>query len=348
MEMDTQGQTATGTDTPRPRRRRTGFGEIEKLPSGRYRVRWTEPGGGQRQTARQTFRTLADARGLLATVEADILRKTYRAPRRVEDTVSSYGTRWIERRPGLKDSTRLQYALDFRRHIAPRIGSVQLDELEPAAVREWHADLSYDLRRSLAPTASSGAGRRDGSSTAARAYRLLRSILQTAVDDELLIRNPCRLRGAGDPRSAERPTLSMTEVLTLAAEVGAGYRAFVLMAGFSGLRAGELAALRVRDLVLTGPAPTVSVTRRFYRVGGVMTIEEPKSRAGHRVVPLPAFLAKEISGHLARFRPGAGRDELVFVTASGRDVLDGYRCCAGRWTGWAGRIAGRTTCGTRR
>lgn len=153
---------------------------------------------------------------------------------------------------------------------------------------------------------------------------MLRAILLTAVDDELLLRNPCRIPGAGEPRSAERPTLSVTELAALAAVVSARYRAVVLMAGFSGLRAGELAALRIRDLGLDGGHPEVRVTRRLYRVAGRLTLDAPKSEAGGRTVALPAFVAGELRRHLDEHRPGAAPDDLVFLTAGGREILDTY------------------------
>lgn len=308
---------------PKPRRRRrSGFGTVEKLPSKRYRTRWLGP-DGLRVTGEQTFLTIADARAFLATVETDLLRQTYRAPRTSTVTFGDYGARWVQMRPGLKDSTRHQYGIDFRRHLEPYLGSLRLDAIQPAAVREWHAELSGSLRSQLAKPSGSVAGRRDGSATVARTYRLLRSIMQTAVDDELLPRNPCRLRGAGNPRSTERPTLSIPEIGSLAHEVPGRYRALVLLAGFSGLRIGELAALRVRDMTLTGNGPSVRVTRRFYRVAGRLTVETPKSDAGSRTVALPAFVARAVRDHLTEHRPDACRDDLVFTTTGGRDVLDG-------------------------
>lgn len=297
--------------------RRKGFGSVEKLPSGRLRVRWRGP-DGQRVSATQTFATKADARRYLATVEADILRRTYRAPRRVDETLAEFGRTWLRNRPGLKESTRHQYEIDFRRHIEPSLGDKLLDHIEPDTVRRWHARLDADLRSSLSATG------RDGSATVARAYRLLRAILQTAVDDELLIRNPCRIPGAGDPRSVERPVLTVNEIAGLAAAVPDHYRAFVVLAGFSGLRAGELAALRLADLDLRRRTPSVRVSRRFYRVGGKLTVDSPKSEQGARVVPLPAFVAAELKRHIKSFRTDAPEDELVFVTSGGRDVLDGY------------------------
>lgn len=304
-------------DGPARRGRSAGFGSIEKLPSGRLRVRWHDE-DGQRRTAGQTFATKADARRFLATVEADKLRGTYRAPRVVTDTLGDYGARWIEDRPRLKASTRHQYEVDFRLHIEPALGSTVLDQIEPDDVRRWYSRLSDGLRASLAESG------RNGSATVARSYRLLRAILQTAVDDDILTRNPCRIPGAGDARSLERPVLSAQEIGRLADEVPLSYRAFVLVAGFTGLRAGEIAALRLSDLDLRRGNAVLRVNRRFYRVAGTLTIDTPKSEAGARTLPLPAFVADELRAHLVEFRPDAGPSDLVFVTSGGRDVLDGY------------------------
>ena len=53
-------------------------------------------------------------------------------------------------------------------------------------------------------------------SAAAKAYRLLRAILATAADDRVIPRNPCRIRGAGDEKPAERPVLTVAQVFGLA------------------------------------------------------------------------------------------------------------------------------------
>lgn len=298
------------------RGRQRGWGTVAKLPSGRYIARWSDA-DGQRCQGPQTFGTISDARAYLATIQADILRRTYRAPRAVNETLSAYGVRWVQTRAGIKSSTRAQYEIDFRRHVEPYLGDRVLDRIEPEMVRRWNVELGRDLRSALAHTG------RDGSATVARAYRMLRSILQTAVDDELLVRNPCRIAGAGETRSAERPVLSTPQIAALADEVPAHYRAFVVLAAFSGLRAGELAALRVADLELTD-APSVRVSRRFYRVAGEVTVDAPKSARGFRTVAIPAFVATELRRHLAEHRGVAGKSDLVFVTSSGRDVLDGY------------------------
>lgn len=86
--------------------------------------------------------------------------------------------------------------------------------------------------------------------TVAKAYRLLRAILNTAVEDGLIRRNPCRIKGAGIERSPDRPVLTVTQVYALADAIGPRYRVLVLLATFASLRWGELAALRRYDVDL--------------------------------------------------------------------------------------------------
>ena len=82
---------------------------------------------------------------------------------------------------------------------------MRLEDLTPLVVRRWRTSLVDD---GVSPT------------MVAKAYRLLRAILNTAVDDDILDRNPCRIRAAGDEKAAERPTLTITQVQHLVDSTG--------------------------------------------------------------------------------------------------------------------------------
>jgi hypothetical protein len=82
-------------------------------------------------------------------------------------------------------------------------------------------------------------------SMAAKAYRLLRAVLMTAVnEDELLRRNPCRIPGADQEQPAERPVLTLTQVTALADAMEERHRALILTTTFGCLRWGEVTALQ--------------------------------------------------------------------------------------------------------
>lgn len=86
--------------------------------------------------------------------------------------------------------------------MRPELGGYPLNRLTTAGLREWRATL---LQQGVAQT------------IVAKSYRLLRAVLATAVeDDRLLVRNPCRIRGADRETPEERPDLTVTQVFQLA------------------------------------------------------------------------------------------------------------------------------------
>lgn len=86
--------------------------------------------------------------------------------------------------------------------------------------------------------------------TVAKAYRLLHAILETAADDKLVRRNPCRIDGAGKEESDEREVVSLPVVFAVADAVPVRYRVLVLLATFGSLRLGELVGLRRENVDL--------------------------------------------------------------------------------------------------
>lgn len=295
------------------------FGSVEHLESGRIRARYRGP-DGLHYSAPVTFPTVADADAWLATVQADMVRDVWKAPQHVRETLSVYGWRWIEQRR-VRDSTRELYSITFRLHIEPHLGALRLDRVTPDAVRDWHARLGDTLAvesaaRRAAVRNPTQATQQTGASTQARAYRLLRSICSTAVEDELLPRNPCRIRGAATYRAAERPTLSVPEVEVLADEVLPQYRALVHVLAWCALRLGEVCELRRRDIDLA--RHTITVTRAVSRSvsGSGYRIGEPKSDAGRRTVTVPDFVADMLREHM-KVQRVTGPDALVFTTRNG-------------------------------
>jgi integrase len=166
-------------------------------------------------------------------------------------------------------------------HIEPTFGKSNLNAITAEAVRRWHANVSTD----------------SGAMTAAKSYRLLRAILATAVSDGLTQTNPCRVRGAGVERSAERPIVGPDLVLALADAIGPRWRAMILLAGFGGLRLGELLALRQDHVDLD--AGTVTVAEQVVNLeGGRRLVTEPKTDAGRRMVALPQLVIDAVAEHL--------------------------------------------------
>ena len=142
-----------------------------------------------------------------------------------------YGKDWIAQRP-VKESTRVLYESLWANHIEPTLGMVALRDLSAEAIRGWYAGLTAQF-----PT------RRK------HAYALLHSICKTAVNDQLLERNPCQINDAmSTTRKREPEILSVGSWRRLFLPCRIGSQALVLLSAWCGLRWGEVTELRRKDI----------------------------------------------------------------------------------------------------
>lgn len=110
------------------------------------------------------------------------------------------------------------------------------------------------------------------------------------------------MRGAGVERSNERPFVDAEVVLSLAEVIEPRYKALVLLAGFGGLRLGELLALRPCDIDLDRRVAAVEI-QAVDLMDGTRLITPPKTEAGRRTVHLPMVVVEALSWHLEIFPP---------------------------------------------
>ncbi|MFF9310771.1 tyrosine-type recombinase/integrase [Streptomyces sp. NPDC014748] len=278
---------------------RRSFGSLRQLKSGRWQVRYRDPETGQLRPAETTYPTKSDALVALAQLEADITRGQWSDPDAGAVNFADYATAWLRDR-NLADRTRERSESVIRLHILPTFGAGTMADVTTARVRSWRGKLL-----------AAGVGE----PTVVKAYQLLRALMNTAVDDELIRRNPCRIKGADRYDVPERPVRSVAEVFAVADAIASRYRLLVLLAAFTTLRFGELAALRRRDIHLEGL--TVSVRRSQAELqDGRLFDKAPKSAAGVRAVSFPAELLDDVTRHLDQFA-APGRDGHVFIGPQG-------------------------------
>jgi integrase len=280
---------------------RRAFGRVRQLPSGKWQARFTSPDG--RQLSLGTYASRTAASRALSELEADVARGVWTARGDSSQTLGVYAATWMQSRE-LSPRTREHYGDQLRLRILPRLGDVPLAKLTPQRVREWHAALRAEAEAS---------GR--GLSALSTSYRVLRAILTTAVEDELIGRNPCSIRRASAQPSRERAVLQERDVWALAAAVPDRYRALVWLAAATALRSAELSALRRCDLDLL---------RREVRVGRAYIeparspafFGPPKSAAGVRTVAIPQVVIPVLYEHLNQWaEPGA--EGLLFTSEKG-------------------------------
>jgi integrase len=278
------------------------FGRVRKLPSGRWQARYRAP-DGQDHRAPETFKTKTAADRWLAALETDLMRGQWIDPRAGAVLLSTYAETWLAGRADLKVRTQELYRWLLGKYVVPQLGHLRLEELTPSTVRAWHATLL-----------------RDGSPTPTRqAYALLRAMLNTAVSDELLLRNPCLVRGAGVARSGERTTATLAQVEALAGAVPPRYRMLILLAAWSGARWGELVALSRDRLDLE--RGTMRIDRQYVELeDNSLVLDTPKTAAGIRTVHIPPHLLPELRAHLEHHR---NHPTLVFTTSLGGPLSRG-------------------------
>jgi integrase len=185
-----------------------------------------------------------------------------------------YAADWLDQRQ-LSPKTAQLYELLLRLHLYPTFGEMGIGDIRQEHVRAWRA---VELKRGLHHQSPFGPV------TVAKAYRLLRAILNTAVIDKRIRENPCQIKGADKESSPERPVISVPEVYRLADAIEPRYRALVLLATFGNMRWGELAGLRRRYLDLDGRCVRIVETVHEF---GQLVKSMPKSEASKRKVILP-------------------------------------------------------------
>jgi integrase len=286
-------------------RNRRRFGNVRRLPSRHWQARYTGPDGATHK-APFTFDTKGDAETWLAMRQSEIVREVWSTPNEPKASPVSfaeYASAWLSHRPDLKPRTQAHYWHLLDRYLIPAFGEYALPLIDAGSVRSWFAAFTA------------------GPTIRAHAYSLLKSILGTAVSDDLIPANPCRIRGGGQSKRVRkiRPA-TLEELDALVAALPDRYRAIVLIAAWCGLRYGELAELRRGDLDVTTGVIHVRRAVISTRATGTV-IGTPKSDAGVRDVTIPPHLLPMVKGHLQRY-VGPGKNALLFPARSDGNMTE--------------------------
>jgi integrase len=203
-------------------------------------------------------------------------------------TVAEFLERWLEStKANVAPRTHERYAEIVRRNIVPLIGAVVLSKLKPVQISEAYSKALSE-------------GRRDGTGglsplTVLHMHHMLKQALKQAVRWEMLHRNPA---DAVEPPKVEKRRMTTYDMAQTAALLQAlkGQRIYipVLLAVLCGLRRGEIAALRWRNVDLE--KCSLAVVESVEQMNGSVRLKETKS-GRVRTVALPLTVRDELKAH---------------------------------------------------
>jgi integrase len=208
---------------------------------------------------------------------------------------------------GRKPTTLDNYRSILRSHLLPKFGEVAVSQVKKSEIEALMAALTE---------AGKAARTRSG------IFKLLSQVFNFALRHDWCEQNPCRsVRRPQVRECSEIRFLNQQELDALIAAVdvsdkpfGPTDRAIFLTAAMTGMRQGELLALRWRDV--DWEAKRIRVRRNYTR--GYWST--PKSRSGERAVPLSGRIEDELTIHLGNSR-FCGEDDLVFANPRSGEVL---------------------------
>jgi integrase len=266
----------------------------------RYDVRYREPGGRPRV---KTWRRRADAERFARQVETDKDRGLFVDPKLARTPLADVAAAWLDSNPGKRGGTQDRDEQIVRKHIAAALGDRPVGSLTPA-----------DVQGAVNAWAKVRAPR-----TVAREYAVLRAVLNYAVRVEMIGRTPCRGIKLPESKPMRRHVVTPDEVAKLATKLGGvgGYGPMAYLGTIDGLRWGEVAGLRVRQLDFA--RRTISVTETVVRGRrGSVGFGEPKSRAGRRTLAAPVELMDMLAKLMAtKGIAEADGDALLFTAPTG-------------------------------
>jgi integrase len=248
----------------------------------RWKARWRTPDGGSRT---KMFGKKGEAERFLTTVEGDKLRGAYVDPSSGRVAFTDYVAEWAERQLWRPSSRARQEGI-ITNHLTPAFGGRSIASIRHSQVQLFVKQLSENL----APGTARGIA------------TTLSSIYLAAVRDRVVAVSPCvDIKLPDEPRRRVEP-MTLEEVEVMANAIGNQYRPLVVLGAGAGLRVGEALAMPVSGLDFL--RRRVSVTQQSVTVKRVTWIDEPKTPASVRTVPMADAVATELAAYLEGHKGG--------------------------------------------
>ncbi len=275
--------------------------------------------GKRRQKTQSIKGTKREAERTLREILLSLEQGSYVKPNKI--TLGEWLRQWLKDYASLNTTDRTQesYSSIVGRHIIPSLGNIFITDLQPQQIQSYYAD---KLNK----------GRVDGKGgLSARSvvyhHRILSKALDYAVKMGIVVRNVAKVVQPPRIQRVTMRTLSANEVVRfLDAARETNYYVYFATLLYTGLRRGELLALRWRNLDLDNA--TLTVVETAYKLGnGDYVIKEPKTAHSRRTVTLPSslvelFKAYRADQELLRIQLGVtlNVDDFVFIRLDGSPI----------------------------
>lgn len=278
--------------------------DLERCPAGVIREKrsWHASLISPSGVTSKAFAELDEAINWLDRGKVMISLGTWVDPNQESLSFSEFAEQWRQSKNSISGKTLSTYDSQLRMHLAPKFGDLTLTGITTAEVRTWVSQMS-----------ASGVGH----TTIRQTYRLLRQILESALTEERISRNPCA--GIKLPKivTANKRGLTREELVSLADACG-DYAPLVMFMGTTGLRVGEALALKIEDFDLA--AQRVHV-RRSWTTDAVGKKILGKTKTGvSRKVPISSSVLEALAPHFE----AKGPEDWVFLGPKGGSLDYGW------------------------
>jgi integrase len=265
-------------------------GHIRERSPGSFEVRYTlgtDAATGKRKTVTVTVRgSRKDAEKELRQRLSSIDNNEHVDPTRI--TVGQWLTTWLDAVSGeVAPRTHERYSEIVNNFLSPALGKLQLGKLAPAHIQTTYSEWAISGRRDGRPGGLSPRTRR-------HLHRILSSALARAVEQQLLVRNPCAVFKKRLPKVERREMAALSadqsqQLLAAICHTRVYWPTLIALA--TGMRRGEILALRWRNIDLDNGM--VRVVESLEQTKAGLRMKAPKSEKA-RAITLPVFAAKEL------------------------------------------------------
>ena len=285
----------------------------------RWLARWVDTSGQERS---KSFDRRRDADDHIRQVTADLVTGAYVDTKRSSATFATVAEEWLAAKtPGLKPSTASGYRSLLDHTLLPRWRDAKLVNITHSDVQQWVTWMTTnkEARQTRTNDQEKNAKRKPLSARrAVQAHGILKQVLAFAIRTKRLAVNPCDEIEL--PRVVHRRETALTHQQVHALADAAGdARPIVLTLAYSGLRFGELAALRVADIDLT--RRRILVTKAIAQITGAGLNEDTTKTDAARAVPILTDALAEALADAVKNRDGS---EYLFPAPDGGPMRNSY------------------------